>query len=308
MPREITVPNYTQMADTTMVGNPLPLQDPYRRAQEQYPLRPTLPRYTVPLEEEIATNEIVQRNMQRDIGMRGALLNQEVTRKQLEYDNSITSQAGSAIPEVVNLDPASPDYQVQRAALIKQYPLAAQNPAFNSMLSRLDQTYSQQQQNDAVLFRDEQKVAAEEDMYLKRLNDSFNARAAALGEQAFGVYEKELATTNDPYTAFAKAATQAAADQAAAKDASLQDRPMTPQQVQREISSKRAQRLAILRQAGAESPSELTGDLADDYNAISQEIVALQSNPSAGAATGAPVKTMPIQSLFPKPSSTKSGP
>jgi hypothetical protein len=86
-----------------------------------------------------------------------------------------------------------------------------------------------------------------------------------------------------------------------------EERPMTPQQVQREISSKRAQRLGILRTAGVQSPADLTGDLADDYNAISQEIVSLQSNPSADAATGAPVKIAPPSNFFPKVS-TRQGP
>jgi len=307
----------TQYKDQTAMGDPYAFRgdrNVYNEVSDRYPVSPTIPRQQVPLEEQMAMDEFQTQQQARQVNIRGQLLNQRVTQQQLDYDNRVINQAEEAQPALADLTPGTPDYEAQKALFLKTYPLAAQNQALQTQLGRLDQTHAQQMQANEILKRQAQDDDAREQYAQDRMAQSLDAQVAAFGPAAMKVYQDamkvepgQFITPEKRIEAFSKASgfiNQMKAEQERQK---YEDRPMTPQQVQREISSKRAQRLGILRTAGVQSPADLTGDLADDYNAISQEIVSLQSNPSADAATGTPVKTMPIQSLFPKPS-TKTGP
>ena len=313
MPTQVNLPTDTAIADSFMVGRPQQFQDPYRAAAERYPLEPTLPRYRVPIEEEIATNEIVQRRQARDIGMKGALLDQKVREKNFDYDNSIVQQAESAIPMVGRLNPSDADFPAQRAALLEQYPLAAQNPAFNSMIGRLDATHAQQQQNREILNRN----AQEEDARAQFAEDQFSQRlestVASAGPEALKIYQDamrpepgKLVSADQQMRAFAKASQYIAQQQAAAKAQSYEDRPMTPQQV-------RNARNELIREIGKWNSRKTGIDTKDSWTDTDEQILqsmygdlnSLNANPGSGAAQ--PVQKASPQSFFPKPS-TKTGP
>lgn len=305
MPTQYQLPSDTQTADAFMVGRPGQFQDPYRRAVQQYPLQPTIPRYTVPLEEEIATNEIVQRNMARDVSMRGALLNQRINQKQFEYDSNIASQAESAINRIADLNPAAEDYEAQRAAFVKEFPLAIQNPGFNSMMGRLDQSFAQQRQATDILQRSEAAQVDRRNYAYEQMAQQHRNNVAQFGESFLKDYDAALATNGgDPTQAFATVASKINQE----RNRQLEDRPMTPAQVAREIRGNRDKMIDILKMAGAINPEDLTGLLKEQYDAYASEIASLQANPSnTGAPQAVPAKTAPPQSFFPKPS-TKQGP
>lgn len=227
----------TRYADAVMVGSGGQYQrpDPYAAVEEKYPIREVVPRnqrFTVPVEEEIAIDQLQTDRAKQEVDLRSRLLNERIARNQFDYDKKILDQAEQATGLLGNLNPQSQDYLAQKAKFQEQFPLAVQNPAFNSQLGRLDQTHSQWTNDQDVLKRYEMQRNDMENERGYRDEQRIQEQLAQYGPGALDIYEKSLAEDRannrhpDIIRAFANASQAVATEQARR----IQEKPLTPQQ------------------------------------------------------------------------------
>lgn len=168
---------------------------------ESYPLRTVLPsqRRIIPLEEQLAMEEVQTQRTRDQLAISGAQLNQKIAQANFGYDQNIINQSNEALPLLGTLQPGSGDFEAQAAELQKSKPLAFQNPAFRQSFDRLQQTHIQLQETNT------------------RQRDQLRGVAAKLGEQGLAVYDTAIAEGKDPLEAIATVSSIGASMDAAAK-------------------------------------------------------------------------------------------
>lgn len=235
-PPQSPISRATQVADAFMVGQGSQYQRPqtfsYDELEERFPVRTRGPQYTVPIEEEMAMDAYQTERARQEVDLRSRMLNERIARNQFDYDKKILEQAERATGLLGELNPQSPDYLAQKAKFQEQFPLAVQNPAFNSQLGRLDQTHSQWTNDQDVLKRYEMQRNDMENERGYRDEQRIQEQLAQYGPGALDIYEKSLAEDRannrppDIIRAFANASQAVAVEQARR----IQEKPLTPQQ------------------------------------------------------------------------------
>lgn len=216
-PPQSPIGRATRLADAIMVGQPQQYQRPqtfsYDELEERFPVRTVVaPRYTVPVEEQMEMDAYRTERLGRETAIQGQMLNQEVTRNNLDYDRKSMAQAQEVMRSglLADINPNSPDFDTQVADIQQRYPLAFQNQAFNSQIARLAQSNNQWKQSQEIRDRSLDLQRERDLEYRSRQAAEMRERVASLGTGALDAYNLVEQETSDPLKAYAAAASWAA--------------------------------------------------------------------------------------------------
>jgi len=278
-----------RIVDQQFLANPMLQRGPeqsdsfdYDQLERRYPVRSVLPqnqRQTMSTEDAMAMEDYRTERMAKDINIRGALLNQKIAQRDLQYKDNVITQAEAVQKLIGGLKPGSPTFDAQVAEMNLAYPLAQQNNGVQSQIDTLSQNHTTMARDQTI--RNESYKRADEVNNANKENQ-MEMNVASLGASAKSAYDRAIAEGETPINAYSLAITKNNIESQAFKDAQLQDKPMTPQQTAAAISRLRSQSAYILKAADETDPSKLSGDLFEDYNAIRADIARLQGRtPSA---------------------------
>lgn len=169
---------------------------------EQNPLvRPPVPVREMPIEQQVAWEKYQRDGLTAQANQREQLFNQKVERSKEQYRLNTLDQADRVFDNIGDLDPRSKDYPLQRAQLLKKYPLAAQNKAVSDNLGALDETHKHYQGLD----EEEQKYQRNKaDATLKeRINQGYQLAQKA-GPEVLAQFNQDV--TADPERAISSVA------------------------------------------------------------------------------------------------------
>lgn len=299
MPESSPISRQTRIADTVFQSRPslqrAPMGDIYEDVETSYPVREVVPRsqrQRVPLEEQMAMDEIQTQQLGRQTAIRGQILNQKLTQKNFEYEDSINRQAEEAIPVLGRLAPGSDDFDTQVAELQREKPLAFQNPGFTQQIGKLVQTHNQLQQNKEILTRGAQEQDAREEYANRRTEEEIMTTLAQYGPEAIAIYQENLKpdesgfiTPRRQIEAFAAASGYINR----AKAAQIEEKPMTPKERQAYELDLLKERNAIQKRK-AEMLTTEGDDIALQYldRKLREMGVDIPETPSAAPASAIP--------------------
>jgi len=299
MPRPI-LSGMDQIVEEERIADPTLQRGPeqsgsfdYDQLERRYPVRSVLPqnqRQTMTTEDAMAMEDYRTERMARDISIKGALLNQKIAQRDLQYKDNVITQAEAVQKLIGGLKPGSPTFDSQVAELNLLHPLAQQNNGVQSQIDRISQTHTQMARDQTI--RDEGYNRADA-LDNARQQDAMDMAVANLGSRYQDIYDEAISKGQTPNKAYGIVMDSRATD--------LSDRKLQPELLDSRdylAYSKNMERLLRDKDGDPRKVEDLTPAEQREYNFIQSQMRTFidRQNPQGQPGTGG---TAPPKNFFP---------